>query len=334
MTTLITFSTKDVIVMGCDSLGTVSRNMVDPYELAQYFDFDRDGELKTDENGKPVLSNFWKHIHSRNKNIPYSHMTHIDKLFKLNKRVGVMTSGIISIGDISLKSIIQDVAQDCAEDLNEVHSVTEKLVNEIKNHYKKEYAENAPQPEIELLIGGLDPKDSLPEIFRVNFPHGVIEQALDGGHYGIVFGGQFREIARLVYGTDIHNMRLIEVRYRALLERFVDELQKANRDITVPDLDKFFEKFHIFGLENPDDPSDKQPWQLDGFCADLEDFSTQNAINCVYWLVELMVKVQEFGNSMPTVGGDIHMAIIDRKNGFRFVSEESYKHPQGHSIHR
>ena len=137
MTTLITFSTKDVIVMGCDSLGTVSRNMVDPYELAQYFDFDRDGELKTDENGKPVLSNFWKHIHSRNKNIPYSHMTHIDKLFKLNKRVGVMTSGIISIGDISLKSIIQDVAQDCAEGLNEVHSVTEKLVNEIKNHYKK-----------------------------------------------------------------------------------------------------------------------------------------------------------------------------------------------------
>lgn len=182
MTTLITFSTKDVIVMGCDSLGTVSRNMVDPYELAQYFDFDRDGELKTDENGKPVLSNFWKHIHSRNKNIPYSHMTHIDKLFRVTKK------------------------------------------------YRD--------------IGGLDPKDSLPEIYRVNFPHGVIEQALDGGHYGIVFGGQFREIARLVYGTAIHNMRLIEVRYRVLLERFVDELEKANRDITVPDLDKFFDKFH------------------------------------------------------------------------------------------
>ena len=116
-----------------------------------------------------------------------------------------------------------------------------------------------------------------------------------------------------------------------LLSRFVNELQEANpdQDIILPDLDNFSEKFHIFGLENPDDTSNKQPWRLDGFNADFGDFSTQNAINCVYWLVELMVRVQEFGDSMPTVGGDIHVAMIDRKDGFRFISEEAYK-LQGH----
>ena len=327
MTTLITFSTKDVIVMGCDSLGTVSRNMVDPYELFQYFD--REGKIKIDDDGKPMLSNFWEHIYPHYKNIPYSHMTHVDKLFELDKNIGIMTSGSISIGDTTLKSIIQDFAQKgTTKEFYTIHCVTQKLVDEIQKYYGKEYPDHVFQPEIQLLIGGWEPNDSLPKVCRVNFPSGDARLELDG-YYGIVFGGQFREIARLIHGTDPFNMRLIEERYRFLLDRFVNELQKANRGIILPDLDSFFEKFHVFGLENPDDPSSEQPWQLEGFNADYGDFSTQNAINCVYWLVELMVRVQEFGDSMPTVGGDIHVAIIDRKDGFRFISEEAYK-LQGH----
>ncbi|MCY4351698.1 MAG: hypothetical protein OXC45_01165 [Gemmatimonadetes bacterium] len=327
MTTLIAFSTKDVIVMGCDSLGTVSRTMVDPYELFQYFD--EEGKLKRDDNGEPLLSNFWKQIHPQN--IPYSHLTHVDKLFELHENIGIMTSGIISIGNTTLKSIIQNFAQNfTADDSYTIPCITQQLVDEIQVYYKEEYPDNVPQPEIELLIGGWESNDSPPKIYRVEFPSGDIKLELDG-HYGISFGGQFREIARLVHGTDVFNMRLIEDRYKLLLSRFVNELQEANldQDIILPDLDNFSEKFHIFGLENPDDTSNKQPWRLDGFNADFGDFSTQNAINCVYWLVELMVRVQEFGDSMPTVGGDIHVAMIDRKDGFRFISEEAYK-LQGH----
>ncbi len=317
--------------MGCDSLGTVSRTMVDPYELLQYFDLDRKGELKTDENGKPLLSNFWKHIYSHYKNIPYSHMTHVDKLFKLHKNIGIMTSGIISIGDTTLKSIIQNLAQEFTVDNSyTINSIAQQLVDKVQVYYRKEYPNDVSQPEIEFLIGGWESNDSHPKIYRVNFPSGNINLELNGS-YGISFGGQFKEIARLVHGTDSHNMRLIEDRYRFLLNRFVNELQKANpdQDINWPDSDNFFEKFYIFGLEDPDDASNKQPWRLDGFNADVGDFSAQNAINCVYWLVELMVRVQEFGDSMPTVGGDIHVAIIDRKDGFRFLSEEAYQ-LQGH----
>ena len=325
MTTLVAFSTKDAIVMGCDSLGTVSRTMVDPYELLQYFDLDKEGELKTDENGKPLLSNFWEHIYSHYKNIPYSHMTHVDKLFELHKNVGIMTSGIISIGDTTLKSIIQNLAQELtADDSYTIHCIAQQLVDKVQMYYKKEYPDDVSQPEIEFLIGGWEPNGSHPKIYRVNFPSGSIELALNGS-YGIAFGGQFIEIALLVHGTDPLNLRLIEERYKFLLGRFVNEVQKANQDIILPDLDNFFDKFHIFGLENPDDPSNEQPWRLEGFNADVGDFSAQNAINCVYWLVELMVRVQEFGDSMPTVGGDIHVAIIDRKDGFEFLSEEAYK---------
>ena len=327
MTTLIALSTKDIIVMGCDSLGTASRVMIDPEELVQYFDLDEKGKIKTDENGKPLLSNFWEHIYLHSKNIPYSHMTHIDKLFKLSEHIGVMISGIISIGDRTLKSIIQEFTFDPADT---ILNIAEELANKIQTYYKQEYPGNVYQPEIELLIAGWDHIDNhkRPNIYRINFPSDSIKHELDGG-YGISFGGQYQEIARLVHGTDPHNMNLIEERYALLLRRFVDELQKANQNTILPDLDDFLTKFHIFGLENPDDTSSNQHWRLEGFKADIGNFSDQNAINCVYWLVELMVRVQEFSDSMPTVGGDIHIAIIDRKKGFKFISEESYK-LQGH----
>lgn len=325
MTTLVALSTKDVIVMGCDSLGTVSREMIAPEDLLQYFDLDGEGKIKTDENGKPLLSNFWDHIYSHKQNIPYSHMTHVDKLFDLGNHVGVMISGIISIGDRTLKSIIQEFTFDPD---GKIQAIAKKLTDKIQTYYEQEYPHNEDQPEIELLVAGWDTTDNRPKIYRINFPSGSIKLELNGS-YGISFGGQYQEIARLIFGTDLPNMNIIEKRYESLLRRFVDELKKANQNIILPNLDDFLEKFHIFGLENPDDTSSNQYWRLEGFSTNIGNFSEQNAINCVYWLVELMVRVQEFSDSMPTVGGDIHVAIIDRKEGFKFVSEESYK-LQGH----
>ena len=107
MTTLVAFSTKDAIIMGCDSLGTNIRPMVDPSKLTEYFDLENDGKLKSDEKGNPLPFDFWNNIMSHRDDVPYNHMTHIGKLFEIG-RAGVMTSGVVSIGDTTLKSIIQN----------------------------------------------------------------------------------------------------------------------------------------------------------------------------------------------------------------------------------
>ena len=252
------------------------------------------------------------------------HLIHTHKIFKLHKNIGVATAGLISIGDRTLKSIIQELM---TEGMYPCEDATKELVNKIQEYYEKEYSNLKVKPPIELLIAGWDQSDNRPKIYRVNFPPGDIKSALNGG-YGISFGGQYREIARLIHGTDVHNMDLIEERYKSLLMRFANKLQESKQDIVLPDLDDFCAEYRIFGLENPDNPN-SDLWRLNGFDANYSDFSDQNAINCVYWLIELMIRVQEFGNSMPTVGGDIHVAIIDRKDGFRFISEESYN-LQGH----
>ena len=56
MTTLVALPTKDAVVMGCDSLATVSKPLVDPLTiLDEYFDSES-GDLKVDGAGKPVLA--------------------------------------------------------------------------------------------------------------------------------------------------------------------------------------------------------------------------------------------------------------------------------------
>ena len=53
MTTLVAFSTKDSLIMGCDSLASVTKDFVDPWELREFFDDDYN--IKTDDKGKPDL---------------------------------------------------------------------------------------------------------------------------------------------------------------------------------------------------------------------------------------------------------------------------------------
>lgn len=42
MTTLVALNTRDALVMGCDSLGTVTKRLVNPFDLMNYFDPDND----------------------------------------------------------------------------------------------------------------------------------------------------------------------------------------------------------------------------------------------------------------------------------------------------
>ena len=97
MTTLVALSTKDSLVMGCDSLGTVTNPSVNPWDLRDFFD--DQFNLRIDSDGNPLLNNF-KQIYAKMEEIPYDQMTHVNKLWSLQPLpMGVMETGIKSIGD-------------------------------------------------------------------------------------------------------------------------------------------------------------------------------------------------------------------------------------------
>ena len=39
-----------------------------------------------------------------------------------------------------------------------------------------------------------------------------------------------------------------------------------------------------------------------------------------------MIKSQQFSSMLPVVGGDVHISLITKEDGFRFISREEYEH--------
>ena len=109
-----------------------------------------------------------------------------------------------------------------------------------------------------------------------------------------------------------------------LLRRFASEVEKLNKDsVALPAIDRWTRKYHMQGLVDPDDRKNTQRWSFDGFHANWGDFSEQNAIDCVDFFIRIMREAQRFATAMPTVGGDIHIALVS-KSGYKSISKEEY----------
>ena len=210
MTTLVALSTKDALVMGCDSLGSATRPMVDPFDLVdQFFDTRKgwDWSLKLDENKNPVLKNF-DDIYNAAQIIPFDHMPNMTKLFPLSPlQMGVMMTGIASIGDRTIKNLIRQFRGKILEPLSHssknytVESISKELMNFIGLYYEEEFKDIAGTHSLELMLGGYDKEGEIPSTYRIIFDpmetdeerKQRIEEQFEK-KFGIAFGGQMQEI--------------------------------------------------------------------------------------------------------------------------------------------
>lgn len=330
MTTLVALATRDALVMGCDSLGTVTRELVDPFDLIkQFFDPENEWKLKTDEQGKPILEKF-DQIYKKAQTIPFNQMTHVTKIFSLDPLpMGVMITGIESIKNRTIKSLIGEFKKEELKLGKKIPSrmgdytvkiIAKRLLDFISQYYNEQYAEWKSKPYLELMIGGYNKAGPFPSIFKILITDTKIEDTFpEDDPFGIVFGGQMQEIQRLVFGTDGLNKAKIAIRFAQLFEKYRLLLREflGSKGISeeLPSADNFIDELNPF-----------DEWDLDGFDANWADFSEQNAIECVNFFVEIMAKSQQFSSRLPTVGGDIHIGLITKDKGFKFISRQEYVH--------
>lgn len=327
MTVLVALSTKDALVMGCDSLGSTTKPLVDPFDLVpDYFDPKDEWKLKTDKDGKPILKDLGN-IYKKAQNVPFDHMTHMTKLYSLQPlEMGVMMTGIASIGDRTIKSLVTEFRN---EKMNPgpkkpanytVRSISQKLLKFVYGFYDEQFGAQGQKPKLEFMAGGYDKRNPVPTIYRVYVHDNKLELTFDAKvPFGIAFGGQTQEIQRIVFGTDNDNMLKMMIRVGRLLDKYRGLLQEhlKGKGITeeLPGLDAFGDELHLL-----------KDWGLNQFAANWGDFSEQNALECVNFFVEIMIKSQQFSASLPTVGGDVRIALIKKDKGFRFISREEYIH--------
>lgn len=331
MTTLAALPTKDALILGCDSLGSVTREFVDPYEVLIKF-FNHDGTLKNDKNGNQILTEF-KDIYGLARNIPFNHMPHITKIFSLEPlEMGVMLTGITSIGERTISSLMGEFISDKKYFRQGIANYTvkktaERLKGFICSHYDAKYTKSHYRPVLEFIVGGYDKQKQLPTVFRIKIGGSdqgeeKVKEEIKPGQFSPIFGGQMAEIERIVKGTDFNNKIKIVMRVRELIEKYKGMIGKFlaenNVSIDIPGFDAYSEDLFAFS-----------EWDLDWFKASWGDFSEQNAIDCVNFFIEIMINSQQFSDTMPTVGGPVHIAVIKKGLGFRFVSREEYNH-EGH----
>lgn len=323
MTTLVALNTRDALVIGCDSLGTITRVLVDPSDLEHYFDPSDDLKVRTDKNGRPLLSDFGK-IYEKARHVPYDHMTHVDKLFSLYPplEMGVMCAGLVAIRDSSIKNLIGEFKSDEWIQRKKranytLKSIGERLLQFMWSRYSQEYPDERRRPELELMLGGYDRNRRTPGVVRIKVHKNEIGE-VDYG-FGIYFGGQMEEIQRLVFGTDydnkvrliLHTQELLK-RYHALLSQ---QLKENNIQLKLKTPDDFGNELYIFN-----------DWDLEGLDASWGAFSEQNAIECVDFMVGIMIRSHQFCSRMPTVGAPVQIAVIKKGIGFTFVSRREWRH--------
>ncbi len=253
-------------------------------------------------------------------------MTDVDKIIDLSPlNLGVMFTGIVSIGNRTVKSLLSDFtstdkAFKSGATNYTVKTIAERLLKSLRTHYQAEYSELiAPfRPDLELILAGYDKSGPHPRIAKINLKKDKVD--IQDPPFWPVFGGQSREIERVVYGIDLESWVRLEERHFDILSRFAQETAKLHGKQGIPELSK---QHRLFTDE----------FRLPGIAASWGDFSEQNAIDCVGYFVRIMEGAQRFSARMPTVGGAIHVALVDRKNGFRFISRREYSH-EDHRVQR
>ena len=343
MTTLVALATKDAVVLGCDSLATTTRLLVDPISLADYFDPDNNFSMRIGDDGQPALSGIGE-VFKHAQNVPYDHMTDVDKLMDLTPLpMGFMYTGITSIGQRTIKSLVTEFMErddafrtSPAPSNYTVKSIAQRLLKHLRGYYEDEFGSDGGEgpfirPSLEFLLGGYDKQKPLPSVVRVNVASEQIERYQDAG---VVFAGMMQEIQRVVHGVDEAGIDSLERRYRFLLNCYAARVKDLHGDdVEVPDLHAFMnDGFHLFGREDPSE-NDGPFYRPTGLVASWGDFSEQNAIDCVNYFIGIMREAHRFSSKMPTVGGPIHIALVTKRDGFRHISKEEYRH-EDHRVER
>jgi len=331
MTTTIAFATGDCLVVGCDSLETSIRPALNLDSFVERY-FDSDNKLKMNADGTPELSSLSdvvKYTHE----IPIKSVPNVTKLYSFAPaNCAALFAGAASIGDESVSNLVDrflsndEIATYFKEDYN-VLGIADRLADFIGEPYQQVYSRNGTVPEMEVIVAGYSHKESKPEIHIIMFTadgQQVIESKNAPGEPVIVFSGQASEIRRIMLGIDLkntaqftHYMELYLAAYRIQIKEHL----KTNQEIEIE---------LPFHAEFEELPEINTSW-ASGINSDISNFSEQAAINLVDFLIDVMIKSQEFDSNMATVGGDIHIGLMTKRSGFNWISKENYSH-RGHEV--
>jgi len=322
MTTTVTLAARDFIVVAADSLATASLDCIPSTAILNSF-FEPGGAIKLDQQGKPLLASATQLINI-SQSLPVNQLPSVTKVFSLEpQKAALLFAGAMRIGDVSVKNIVaQFVVTPDFIACRTVEEIAEKLRDFIACIYNREIPNAEMRPTMEILLSGYSKDYWQPEIFRLTFAWDWSKQTFNvasgpevtRGKYDVIFGGQYDVIQRVVNGIDINSWLNLKQRVREVLSNYKDKIEK--------DLAAHGHQLVVISPDPADADLDifSKNWGgVTQIFANVSDLSEQAGIEFVQFLITTMIKAQEFSSSIPTVGGEIHIAVIAKNSGFQWV---------------
>lgn len=338
MTTIVSLAARDFIVVGCDSLATTSLDLVFPHELSADF-FEANGNLKLDANGKPLLRNS-SEIWSRAKSMPVDQLPSVVKLYDLEPmKACLLFAGASRIGDTTIRNLVETFKAKKEIRSRKSTYTIEWVGNQFRDFviatYEREIPEAWMRPTMEVILSGYSASHREPEIWRLVFSFDrssrifecTVTNDVPRKSYNVLFGGQYDVIQRVVNGIDGPSYWSLRQRTFKALDQYHDEMQAAvhaiNPNLTIPKPDFWQQKYNIFGNDQGG---------VTRIFSDVGSLSEQAGIDFVYFLIDMMIKSQEFASSIPTVGGKIHVAMLTKSAKLKWISKESFRFENEHVL--
>lgn len=330
MTTTISLAARDFIVVGCDSLATASMDMVFPGQIVTEF-FDANDELKLGSDGKPLLKSA-RQVWERASSMPVNQLPSVTKLFKLDPaQAALLFAGTARIGETTVRNLVETFVSDgrflAISGTGTVEDIAKCLNTFILEIFDREIPDEMSRPSLEVMMSGYSAAFREPEVWTLLFypdrAAGVFKSEINcpcqRKEYTIVFGGQYDVIQRVVNGVDLASYTGLQVRTKEVLEECYAEIEKTLQASgyggPVPKPNFSDSRYDLFA---------KNWGNVNRIFSDVGSLSEQAGIDFVYFLIDLMINAQEFSNSIPTVGGGIHVALLTKNDGFRWISKEGF----------
>ena len=322
MTINVGIVTAEALVLGCDSIASVTEHLLDPFR--QNVTDNADGSMRIDfdmDDLVPTVTGAWDGV---------------TKMFELSQSppVAAVTAGLAKLNGLNMSSLASEFAatrhaQQAAHSTPvTVEDVATAFLKFMRARYEKHYADS-PLPEQfrdgpEFLIGGFGTADAFPSLYRVNVQEDSCHLEYGGGECGVTWGGESDAVERLLRGYDAEIRFRVDALYAGTMRIYRAEITQAVAQLLSSFAAQVGDAAEGLQTQLPKPPV-ICPWGEEALQIRYADLPLQDAVDLVAFLVTLQSARAKFGSGVATVGGRTHVGVITKQR-FVMLEEPQLKH--------
>jgi hypothetical protein len=322
MTINVALLTNEALILGCDSVASVSTPLLDPFRL-EWHQIEPDKSRVRVEFGfedlQQVVTESWGGV---------------TKMFLLceSPPVAAITSGLAKLNDRTMSDLAQEFRERAAaQPRANVKAVAGDFLRYMRRQYQRHYAASKIPESVrdgpEFLVGGFGRADRHPCLYRIRVKEKELLEQFPPGESGAAWAGQSDAVERLLRGYD----SVLRWRVETAVKKEMEKLHKRMTEAMAENLQRVAASL---GGTLPDDlelPLPKQqqvslPWEGTSLSVDFPNLPLQRAVELTAFLVNLQSGKAKYAQGVPTVGGRTHVGVLTKAEGFRMLNEPQLVH--------